>query len=102
MDALPFSTLDIQVPMFPSDYPYEPKTLGDHLKKRRYDLKLLQKDIILGDQKLAQIFKNRSELAIKEKGKYIRNYVFGFAELGREATWLADDIKRFMPENVQS
>lgn len=64
-------------------------------------LKLLQKDIISGDQKLSQISKNRLELSIKEKGKHVRNYTFGFAELGREATWLADDIKRFMPENVR-
>jgi transcriptional regulator with XRE-family HTH domain len=28
-----------------SDYPKVPKTIGEHIKKRRMDLKLLQKDI---------------------------------------------------------
>ncbi len=28
-------------------YPQEPETLGDHLKKRRYDLSLFQKDVAL-------------------------------------------------------
>ena len=29
----------------PSDYPREPRTLGEHLKKRRLDLGLTQKDV---------------------------------------------------------
>jgi len=45
MDALPFSTLEIVVPCLPGDYPYRANTIADHLRKRRYDLKLLQKEV---------------------------------------------------------
>ncbi len=46
MVALPFChiTLKTQKPL-PSAYPQTPKTIGDHLRKRRLDLNLLQKDI---------------------------------------------------------
>ncbi len=37
-------TLKAQKPL-PSAYPQTPKTLGDHLRKRRLDLKLLQKEV---------------------------------------------------------
>ncbi|MEE9214079.1 MAG: helix-turn-helix transcriptional regulator [Thermodesulfobacteriota bacterium] len=37
-------TLKTQKPL-PSAYPQTPKTIGDHLRKRRLDLNLLQKDI---------------------------------------------------------
>jgi DNA-binding XRE family transcriptional regulator len=44
--ALPFChiTLKAQKPL-PSAYPQTLKTLGDHLRKRRLDLKLLQKEV---------------------------------------------------------
>ncbi len=44
--ALPFCqiTLKTQKPL-PSAYPQTPKTLGDHLRKKRLDLKLLQKEV---------------------------------------------------------
>ncbi len=44
--ALPFCqiTLKAQKPL-PSAYPRTPKTLGDHLRKKRLDLKLLQKEV---------------------------------------------------------
>jgi len=58
---------------------------------------LLEKEILLTDEKLALIYKNRIELHKKIGGKILRKYVFGFSELGREATWIAEDIKRFMP-----
>lgn len=58
---------------------------------------LLEKEIFLADEKLALIYKNRVELHKKIRGKVVRNYVFGFSELGMEATWIAEDIKRFMP-----
>jgi DNA-binding transcriptional regulator YiaG len=45
MDALPFSTVNIQVNRQPSNYPNLPKTLSEHIRKRRYDLQLLQKDV---------------------------------------------------------
>ncbi len=43
--ALPFSELDKRVPNLPHDYPKEPKTLGEHLRKRRYDLKLSRREV---------------------------------------------------------
>ncbi len=44
--ALPFChiTLKTQKPL-PSAYPQTLKTLGDHLRKRRFDLDLLQKEV---------------------------------------------------------
>ncbi|MFQ5965235.1 MAG: helix-turn-helix domain-containing protein [Candidatus Scalinduaceae bacterium] len=44
--ALPFCQIRLkaQKPL-PSAYPQTIKTLGDHLRKRRLDLKLLQKDV---------------------------------------------------------
>ena len=44
--ALPFCkvTLKAQKPL-PSSYPKKLKTLGDHLRKKRLDLKLLQRDV---------------------------------------------------------
>lgn len=62
---------------------------------------LLEKEIFLADEKLALIYKNRVELHKKIRGKLVRNYVFGYSELGREATWIAEDIKRFMPAPVR-
>jgi transcriptional regulator with XRE-family HTH domain len=51
MPALPFCHISLkgQKPL-PKAYPQELKTLGDHLRKRRLDLKLLQKNVaqILG------------------------------------------------------
>ncbi|OJW83112.1 MAG: hypothetical protein BGO69_04020 [Bacteroidetes bacterium 46-16] len=43
--ALPFSELDKTVPNLPHDYPKDPRTLGEHLRKRRYDLKLTRRDV---------------------------------------------------------
>jgi hypothetical protein len=58
---------------------------------------LLTKELFLADEKLNVIYKNRTELGKKVQGKILRKYIFGFSELGREATWLSQDIKRFMP-----
>lgn len=62
---------------------------------------LLEKEMFLADEKLSLIYKNRIELHKKVRGKVLRNYVFGFSELGREATWIAEDIKRFMPVSAR-
>lgn len=64
-------------------------------------LKLLKTEILSADKKLDLIFKNRKELTIKVGGKFARKFIFGLKELGKEATWLADDIKRFMPNNTR-
>jgi transcriptional regulator with XRE-family HTH domain len=37
---LPFSTLDKTLSRLPKGYPNQPKTIGEHLLKRRIDLKL--------------------------------------------------------------
>lgn len=46
MVALPFCQITLEAPKPPSAaYPKELKTLGHHLRKRRLDLKLLQKEV---------------------------------------------------------
>jgi transcriptional regulator with XRE-family HTH domain len=46
MGSLPFCHISLTVSKPKgSEYPKELKTLGDHLRKRRLDLKLLQKDV---------------------------------------------------------
>ena len=43
---LPFSTLKKTLKRpFGSKYPLNPVTLGDHIRKRRIDLRMLQKDV---------------------------------------------------------
>lgn len=58
---------------------------------------LLDEELVMVDEKLALIYKNRVELNKKIDRKILRKYIFGFSELGKEATWIAKDIKRFMP-----
>jgi len=44
--SLPFCRIILKAPKpLPPAYPGEPKTLGDHIRKRRLDLNLLQKDV---------------------------------------------------------
>jgi len=44
--TLPFCHLTLKAPKpLPSDYPLQIKSLGDHIRKRRLDLKILQKDV---------------------------------------------------------
>ncbi|MFM2224703.1 MAG: hypothetical protein RJA07_905 [Bacteroidota bacterium] len=42
---MPFSTLDIRLPILPDNYPISLNTTGKHILKRRLDLKLFQKDV---------------------------------------------------------
>ena len=43
---LPFCHLTFKAPKpLPSDYPLQIKSLGDHIKKKRFDLKILQKEV---------------------------------------------------------
>lgn len=53
-------------------------------------------EIDITDQKLEMIKQNINE---KRDGK--RNYIFYNNELGKEATWLANDIKRLMPKTTK-
>ncbi|MGE8431500.1 type VI-B CRISPR-associated RNA-guided ribonuclease Cas13b [Chryseobacterium joostei] len=58
---------------------------------------LIKKEVEQTEKKLALIAKNRRECREKVMGKFKRPKVFKNSELGVEAAWLADDIKRFMP-----
>lgn len=60
-------------------------------------VELIHKEIEYTEKKLALITKNSRECREKVKGKFKRLKVFKNSELGVEAAWLADDIKRFMP-----
>ncbi|MDH5033977.1 type VI-B CRISPR-associated RNA-guided ribonuclease Cas13b [Chryseobacterium cucumeris] len=64
-------------------------------------LQLVTKELLVTEQKLKIISDNREALKQKKEGKYIRKFIFTNSELGREAIWLADDIKRFMPADVR-
>lgn len=45
---LPFCHLTLKAPKpLPSNYPLQTKSLGDHIKKRRLDLKILQKEVAI-------------------------------------------------------
>ena len=44
MHFLPFGKISLKTAK-PKPYPASPKTLGDHLKKRRHELELFQKDV---------------------------------------------------------
>lgn len=58
---------------------------------------LLDEELIMVDEKLALIYKHRVEFNKKVGRKILRKFIFGFSELGKEAAWIAKDIKRFMP-----
>ena len=45
MVALPFSRVAVSLPRYRQGYPRNPRTVGEHIKKRRMDLSLLQKDV---------------------------------------------------------
>ncbi|BFO67440.1 type VI-B CRISPR-associated RNA-guided ribonuclease Cas13b [Chryseobacterium sp. KCF3-3] len=64
-------------------------------------LQLVTKELLVTEQKLKIISDNREALKQKKEGKYIRKFIFTNSELSREAIWLADDIKRFMPADVR-
>lgn len=76
MDALPFSVVNKRVAMpLPKSYPRELKTIGDHIRKRRMDLSLLQKEVsgILG----------------------VTEECFGLWELGKDAPRI-----KYMPKSI--
>lgn len=64
-------------------------------------VQLIEKEIEISNQKLNELLKHRKELKEKRKGKSVREVLFTSKELGTTTTWLANDIKRFMPENVR-
>ena len=74
--ALPFCqiTLKAQKPL-PSVYPRTLKTIGDHLRKRRLDLKLLQKEVAqklgVGESSVYNWENNLTKLALRYIPKII-------------------------------
>lgn len=62
---------------------------------------LINREIEITETKLDIIAKNHNELKEKFRGKPLRKFLFTTTELGHEASWLAEDIKRFMPEAVR-
>lgn len=54
----------------------------------------LENELIITEKKIETI-KNKRDLNLKSKPQ--RKQLFSFTEIGREATWLANELKRFMP-----
>ncbi|MDQ1803100.1 type VI-B CRISPR-associated RNA-guided ribonuclease Cas13b [Chryseobacterium sp. CKR4-1] len=75
------------------------KNQGNRIINTDKLLQLISKELIVTEQKLKLIFGNQEALKQKKDGKYIRKFVFTNLELGREAAWIADDVKRFMPQD---
>ena len=76
-----------------------PKNLHKASEQEKVDvpklIRAINKEIKITEAKLELITRNNNEV---EDRKHKRKYVFTNKELGREATWLADDLKRFMPK----
>ncbi|WP_236974835.1 type VI-B CRISPR-associated RNA-guided ribonuclease Cas13b [Membranihabitans maritimus] len=58
----------------------------------------IRSEIKVSTKKLKQLEENRREA---ESKRSTRKYTYTGWEMGREATWLADDLKRFMPKEVR-
>lgn len=61
-------------------------------------LRAIESEIRVTNEKLCLIKNNVQELNDRQQK---RKFVFTNKELGQEATWLADDIKRFMPKETK-
>ncbi|RYJ41573.1 type VI-B CRISPR-associated RNA-guided ribonuclease Cas13b [Flavobacterium beibuense] len=61
-------------------------------------IKAMKHEISISNEKLTLIKKNQNEV---KDTSHRRKYVFNSKELGIEATWLANDLKRFMPKKVR-
>jgi hypothetical protein len=62
-------------------------------------LRAIDKEIDITNEKLELIESNRNETTEIDKHKNpVRKYVFYTNELGQEATWLTNDLIRFMPK----
>ncbi len=62
-------------------------------------LRAIENELFITNEKQSLIEINRKEL--KDRSNK-RRFVFTNKELGQEATWLADDIKRFMPKEIKN
>jgi hypothetical protein len=87
-----------------------PTNLSKAKKEVIIDYEKLKKDIQLEvditNQKLKTLQENREEVKKRDKAKdadksKCRKYVFFTSEKGKEATFLANDLKRFMPQKVK-
>lgn len=91
---------------FSTDKPLPTSQITKKLRKATSNEKLdIEKLIRAIDREIAITNDKTKLIAIKlheqENAKPKRKYVFKTNELGQEATWLADDIKRFMPKKVK-
>ena len=88
------------------DYPNDnskdnevPKTLkrsgSQEIINKKKLLNAIDSELEITQEKLDLIKNNKEELNSKDSK---RKYLFTTKELGQEATWLADDLKRFMPK----
>lgn len=64
-------------------------------------LRAIENEIHITNEKLNLIETNRNEFYNRKNLKKKRNFIFTNRELGQQATWLADNIKRFMPKEVK-
>ncbi|MDR1023544.1 MAG: type VI-B CRISPR-associated RNA-guided ribonuclease Cas13b [Prevotellaceae bacterium] len=87
-----------------------PKKLLKSEAEERIDydklLRAVDEEIKKGNEKLELIERNKAEADKKGKGfsggkKNKRKYVFYISEKGKEATWIANDLKRFMPASAR-
>jgi hypothetical protein len=87
-----------------------PKKLLKSEAEERIDydklLRAVDEEIRKGNEKLELIKRNKAEADKKGKGfsggkKAKRKYVFYISEKGKEATWIANDLKRFMPVSAR-
>ena len=65
-------------------------------------LRAISTEIDITNERLNLIISNRAETRQKDKfNNPVRKYVFYTNELGQEATWLANDLLRFMPKSAK-
>lgn len=78
------------------------KNLNRSTNQRSLDvsklIKAMEHEMSISDEKLTLIKENQKE--VKDRS-HRRKYVFNSRELGVHATWLANDLKRFMPKKVR-
>ena len=73
----------------------------DHINIEKL-LRTINNEIEITNEKLNLIKNNKKETEKTDKqDRPERKYIFYMNELGQEATWLANDLKRFMPKHTK-
>lgn len=62
-------------------------------------IRAFENELNITNQKIQLILHNKKELSVKNAK---RKFVFTNREIGQEASWLANDLKRFMPKSLKS